>query len=250
MTFTHDTEYNAGGLTVKVKKIPFGTRWKKDCCGFCTGELYKADRLMSGGSGKILGITVHNTDNSADAATYTLATFNQNMNTSRVHFYVDEREAWQNLELNEVGWHTGMGDYSAGNDSYIAVEIIMGPDGTEADRAAEENGALLVAYLLSITGLTVADVVTHRHWSGKYCPAYILPHWEEFLSNVEEKYAALMAEKETFPQDNTPDSYAEEVIKTATEKGYLKGDGRGDLMLHSPLTRQDLFVILERIGVI
>ncbi len=253
-----DTTYNAGGLPVKVKKIPFGTRWTKDCCGFRKGDLYKADRLMTGGTGKILGITVHNTDDSADAATYTLATFNQNMNTSRVHFYVDDKEAWQNLELNEVGWHSGMGDLNEGNDSYIAIEIIMGASYSEKDRKAESNGALLVAYLLRVTGLSFENIVTHKHWSGKYCPAFILPHWDSFLELVKEKYAELEAADaeyedkvpETAALDNTPDEYAKGAVQKAIERKILNGDSSGNLMLHLPLTRQDMLVILERLEIL
>lgn len=246
---TADSTYMAGGVPVRVKKIPFGTRWNKDYDTFRKGDLYKADRLMTHGTGKVLGITIHNTDDSADAATYTLATFNQNMGSARVHFYVDDREAWQNLELNEVGWHAGTGDMSLGNDSYIAIEIIMGKNYTEKDKRAEENGACLTAYLLHVLGLTVSDIVTHKHWNGKECPLYILPHWEEFLALVKEKYDDLSKEKENTP-DNTPDEYAKKAIEKAIEKGYLKGDTEGNLLLHSPLSRQDLFVILERIGVI
>ncbi len=245
---TADSEYMAGGVPVKVKKIPYGTRWKKNYGTFFEGDLYKADRLMTKGTGKVLGITIHNTDDSADAATYTLATFNQNMGSARVHFYVDDREAWQNLELNEVGWHAGTGDTSLGNDSYIAIEIIMGKNYTEKDRLAEENGASLTAYLLHVLGLSVSDIVTHKHWNGKECPLYILPHWNEFLALVTKKYKEL--EKQKNPLDNTPDEYAKEAIKKATEKGLLRGNTEGNLLLHSPLSRQDLFVILERIGVI
>ncbi len=245
-----DTSYSAGGLCVKVKKIPFGTRWIKDCCGFKKGDLYKADRLMTGGSGRILGITIHNTDDSADAATYTLATFNQNMNTARVHFYVDDKEAWQNLELNEVGWHAGTGDRSLGNDSYIAIEIIMGGTEGEKNRKAEENGALLTAYLLRITGLGLEDVVTHKHWSGKNCPFYILPHWESFLALVGEKYDSLGRAQNEYEKvselDNTPDEYAEKAVKKAVERGIIKGDADGNLMLHSALSRQDFLVMLDR----
>ena len=50
--------------------------------------------------------------------------------------------------------------------------------------------------------------------------------------------------------DNTPDAYAASAIARATERGILRGDERGDLMLHSPLTRQDLFVILDRLALL
>lgn len=249
-----DSTYKIEDLTVNVKKIPFGTKWTKDCCGFRKGQLYKADRLMTGNSGKILGITIHNTKDSADAETYTRATFNQNMNSSRVHFYVDSTEAWQNLEENEVGWHAGTGDKSPGNDSYMAIEIIMGSENSEKDKKAEENGALLTAYLLLKHNLKVSDVVTHKYWSGKNCPAYILPHWDRFLSLVRQKYNMLL-EKETTENnakasqiaDNTADDYAKYSVYTAVQKKILTGDSDGNLKLHSPVSRQDLCVILDRL---
>ena len=252
---TPDSQYKADGLLVNVKKIPFGTTWKKDCCGFKKGSLYKADRLMTGGTGKVLGITVHNTGSGADAETYTRATFNQNMNTSRVHFYVDHKEAWQNLEENEVGWHAGTGDKGLGNDSYIAIEIIMGSEYGTEDKLAEDNGALLTAHLLHKHGLKISDVVTHKHWSGKNCPAYILPHWDDFIGKVTKHYERIKNQKQDTAAkektyDNTPDEYAKYPVYKAVTKGILKGTAEGDLMLHSPVTRQELCVILNRIGII
>lgn len=255
---TPDSTYNIEHLTVNVKKIPFGTIWKKDCCGFQAGELYKADRLMTNGTGQILGITIHNTGDSADAETYTRATFNQNMNTSRVHFYVDSKEAWQNLEEYEVGWHAGTGDRGLGNDSYLAIEIIMGSEYGEKDAAAEENGALLTAHLLLKYGLTVKEIVPHKHWSGKECPLHILPHWDKFITRVKELYDLLAAKKGvTLPEpetpdvstrDNTADDYAKSAVEKAVSSGVLIGDSNGDLRLHSGLTRQELCVILDRLG--
>ena len=271
-----DSKYEINGLRINVKKIPFGTRWRKNCCGFKEGDLYKADRLMTNGSGIIKGITIHNTGSNADAETYTRATFNQNMNSARVHFYVDKKEVWQTLEENEVGWHAGTGDRSVGNDSYIAIEIIMGPDGTEDDKKAEENGALLTAHLMIKHDLRTEDIVTHRHWSGKYCPAYILPHWDRFLELVKEKCVLLLNDKYdediTFNTDtktenkqeetaiktdasmsradNKADDYALYPVYKAVQNKILQGTPEGDLRLHDYVTRQDLCVILERLSLL
>ena len=123
----------------------------------------------------------------------------------------------------------------------------MGNTYSEKDRAAERNGAVLTAYLLKKCALSFEDIVTHKHWSGKECPLYILPHWEKFISMVKEEYEVL---ERAEALDNTPDSYAVSAISKATQKGLLKGDANGNLMLHSPLTRQDLFVILDRTGLL
>lgn len=54
-------------------------------------------------AGKIIGVTVHNTDwisvasGTTPAEQYTRATVNGNMNDVRVHYYVDNTCAWQNF---------------------------------------------------------------------------------------------------------------------------------------------------------
>ena len=120
------------------------------------------------------------------AEQYTRATYpNCNMGSVRVHYYVDENEAWQNLDEGEVGWHAADGNYGPGNSTTIAIEIIM--DGTDAEynRIAEDNGARLCAAILKRHGLDEDAVYQHHDWyARKDCPAYIRPHWSAFLAAV------------------------------------------------------------------
>lgn len=50
--------------------------------------------------------------------------------------------------------------------------------------------------------------------------------------------------------DNTPDAWAKDAVDRAVKAGVLVGDDKGDLKLHSPVTRQELAVMLARAGVI
>ena len=81
--------------------------------------------------GKIIGVTIHNTPwittaaGTTPAEQYTRATVNGNMNDVRVHYYVDNVCAWQNLPLNLSGWHAADGSGN-GNRRTIAIECIMG----------------------------------------------------------------------------------------------------------------------------
>ena len=50
--------------------------------------------------------------------------------------------------------------------------------------------------------------------------------------------------------DNTPDDYAKAAVDKAIKKGVLVGTKTGDYMLHSAVTRQDLFVFLDRLGLL
>ena len=141
--------------------------------------------------GKIIGVTVHNTDwittavGTTPAEQYTRATVNGNMNDVRVHYYVDNICAWQNLPLTLSGWHAADGSGN-GNRRTIAIECIMSSAYNDKDKKSEDNCARLAAALLNKYKLSIDCLYTHNHWySRKYCPAYILPHWDKFKAKVQ-----------------------------------------------------------------
>lgn len=159
--------------------------------------------------GKIIGVTIHNTSwittasGTTPAEQYTRATVNGNMNDVRVHYYVDNTCAWQNLPLTLSGWHAADGSGN-GNRRTIAIECIMSGAYNSTDKKSEDNCARLAAGLLKQYGLGISHLYTHTHWlnvrdgkSGtvdqlntmynryKMCPLYILPHWSAFKSKVQ-----------------------------------------------------------------
>ena len=159
--------------------------------------------------GKIIGVTVHNTDwisvasGTTPAEQYTRATVNGNMKDVRVHYYVDNTCAWQNLPHSLSGWHAADGSGN-GNRRTIAIECIMSSAYNVTDKKSEDNCARLAAALLKKYNLDINHLFTHTHWlnvrdgkSGtvdylntaknpyKTCPLYILPHWSAFKSKVQ-----------------------------------------------------------------
>ena len=141
--------------------------------------------------GRIIGVTIHNTPwittaaGTTPAEQYTRATVNGNMRDTRVHYYVDNVCAWQNLPLTLSGWHAADGDGN-GNRRTIAIECIMSSAYNDKDKKSEDNCAKLAAALLKKYKLGINALYTHNHWySRKYCPAYILPHWDKFKAKVQ-----------------------------------------------------------------
>jgi hypothetical protein len=159
--------------------------------------------------GKIIGVTIHNTSwittasGTTPAEQYTRATVNGNMNDVRVHYYVDNTCAWQNLSLTLSGWHAADGSGN-GNRRTIAIECIMSSAYNSKDQKSEDNAAKLAAALLKKYNLGIDHLYTHTHWlnvrdgkSGsvdylntarnpyKTCPLYILPHWSAFKAKVQ-----------------------------------------------------------------
>ena len=186
---TPDKIRNEHGLEIKEKIIP-------------DGDKLKPNRKLSNGSGKVEWVTVHNTndikeaDGTNDAEQYTRATYNGNMGGVTVHYYIDETDCWQLLNENEVGYHAADGYNGPGNTTSLAIEIIMDGSGFKADVEAERRGALLAAILLHRHGLGIDRLTTHNRWySQKYCPAFILPHWENFKNQVEMYLREIQAEE-------------------------------------------------------
>ncbi len=155
---------------------------------------------------EIIGITIHNTDDLPEvedsAEQYTAATIDGDMKDVRVHYYVDDLGAWQNLPLNSTGWHAADGD-GDGNTKTIAIETIMSSEDDPNSLKARDNAAKLAAYLLYENGLDENDLYTHSYWLNvrdgiegdrdylntlpnpyKTCPIYIIPNWYEFKEQV------------------------------------------------------------------
>lgn len=186
---TPNTTYTVNGVKVNEKIIPDGTVWKNDekakKAGFTPGALYKSQRKLTSNSGNPLYVTIHNTDDLGtsvkdDAEQYTRATYNENMGSARIHFYVDELGAWQNLKAGtemcpndpkgsaEVSWHAGDGSVeNGGNMTSLSIEIIMGSKTALEDIKAKDNGARLAAWLLYKHNLKIDRLVTHTYWVNK-----------------------------------------------------------------------------------
>ena len=172
---TPDKIRNAYGIEIKEKILPDGSK-------------NKPNRKLT--SGVPQWVTIHNTDRIVTAAgttqseQYARATHNGNMSGVSVHYYIDDADCWQLLREDEIGYHAADGYWGPGNCTTLAIEIIMDGSGKDYDKKAEDRGALLAATLLHKYGLGIERLTTHHRWSGKFCPAYILPHWTAFRDEV------------------------------------------------------------------
>jgi N-acetylmuramoyl-L-alanine amidase CwlA len=187
--------------------------------------------------GNVEGITIHNTDwiETASGTTpseqYTRATVNGNMRDVRVHFYTDDVRAWQNLPLTLSGWHAADGG-GKGNRKTIAIECIMSGAYNDADKKSEDNAARLCAALLKQFNLGIDKLYTHTHWLNvlngrtgsvdelntrkgnfKYCPIYILPHWDAFKAKVAGYLAGLQTPVAPQPANPIPANASKSAFK-------------------------------------
>ncbi|ADF59157.1 MULTISPECIES: N-acetylmuramoyl-L-alanine amidase [Bacillus subtilis group] len=129
-------------------------------------------------------ITVHNTANTARGASAAMhARYEKNPETpTSWHFTVDDKEIYQHLPLNENGWHAGDGNRGTGNRKSIGIEICENSDGDFEKAVA--NAQWLIKKLMKEQGISLANVVPHKHWSGKQCPRKLLDRWDSFKAGI------------------------------------------------------------------
>lgn len=153
-------------------------------------------------------ITLHNTGMAHPTAT--AKGLNEYIHTTdRIaswHFSIDDYEAYQELKLDEVGWHAGDGSttygmihYSesaskwcigGGNNNSIGIEMCVyaGCDFNMVMR----NTAKVVSKLLVMYNLTPSDIRQHYDFSGKNCPQVIREagRWTEMIELISLEYFA------------------------------------------------------------
>ena len=83
-------------------------------------------------------------------------------------------------------------------------------------------------------------LTVHRWFANKSCPGDWM--YERLECLAKEVTDALT---ET-PLDNKAADWSKNEVNWALRNGILKGDERGNLMLHSPVTREQLCVMLKR----
>lgn len=129
-----------------------------------------------------IGQTVHNTGNTHPTAGDEMhAKYFQNVEDAdkyyvAAHLFVDADSITQIIPLSEVAYHAGDGK-GDGNRKTISVEICE----SENYEQCEENGKYLLSALNMYYG---GSIYKHQDFNNKYCPRRIIPHWEDFKSDI------------------------------------------------------------------
>ena len=183
-----------------------------------------------------------------------------------VHAFVGADEVYQPLPWSFRGWHCG-GD---ANNTHIGVEMtepgciqyIAGSNFSCSDfpaarvhaAAAYQNAVRLFAMLCEQYSLDpLGDGVILSHAEGhKRSVASNHGDPEHLWTQLGLPYTMdgfrkdVKAAMEKNKLDNVPAFWAEDAVAWAQKNGILNGDEHGDLMLRSPLTREQFCVMLKR----
>ncbi len=86
-------------------------------------------------------------------------------------------------------------------------------------------------------------LTVHRWFANKSCPGdWMYARMGDLADRVT---AALNADDSPSP-DNKPAAWSKDAVEWAVSNGLMVGDDKGDLMLRSPITREQFCVMLKR----
>lgn len=153
------------------------------------------------------------------------------------------------LPYNYKSWNCGKGPKGSYNNSHISFEICEDDLSSEDYFTKTKNMAVeLCATLCNKYGIPVQNITTHceAHARGYASNHADVLHWWSRYNYTMEDFRKEVKNKMTRENEkNTPSTYAREVWEKAKEKGYTDGTNP-----RNPLTREQLFVILERMGIL
>lgn len=151
-------------------------------------------------------IVLHYTANTyqPDRAKNECAAFANSYVGASAHFFVDESEIWQSVELCDTAWHCGDLKPSLNgctNMSSIGIEMCVNYENGvySIPDATVENTLSLVLNLLE--AYPEAKICRHYDVTGKRCPMPWVDHpeeWEKFRRRVEENRPMTPSEKREF----------------------------------------------------
>ena len=146
-------------------------------------------------SRNIAYIVMHYTGNSKDIAKNNANYFAGANRESSAHFFVDDSEIYQSVELRDIAWHCGTrGTYyhkECRNTNSIGIEMCCTAGNYKISETTKKNAAYLCAYLCKQVGIVGSQVDTYvlRHYdiTHKKCPAQMVDseaEWTAFKTMV------------------------------------------------------------------
>lgn len=235
-------------------------------------QAHSSNYYSGRGGNTIKYIVLHYTANNGDTAMNNAQYFHNNsgLNAS-AHYFVDENSVVQSVRDADGAWHCG-GPLESNHHPYhnicmnrnsLGVEMCSDKVGGKyvitaqtVDRAVE-----LVKMLMAKYGIDADHVVRHYDVTGKDCPEPWVRdeiHWKSFKARLTAKETPKeekpMTDKEFTAYLNRylatkgtqqPHDYAKDAWQAATDAGIMDGTKP-----QSPLTREQLAVILQRLGLL
>ena len=200
-------------------------------------------------------IVVHYTANNGDTAQGNGNYFSQPNRNASAHYFVDESNVVQSVKDTDTAWHCGAKSYKhpkCRNDNSIGVEMCSEKDQNGQyyiNQETQYTAVELIKVLMAKYSIPIKNVIRHYDVTGKMCPEPFVRNqvqWLDFKQKLIEQKEENVKMIYNYIDENMPD-WAKPTVQKLIDKGVLKGNEKGELLLTGTMLR--LFVIHDRMGV-
>ena len=239
-------------LKVVMKMLPIKTR-------FAHKSNYGGIRSLS----SIKYIVIHYTSNDGDTDEANGNYFANTVVKASAHYFVDDDSITQSVPDNYVAWSVGGKKYpntkgakfygQCTNSNSISIEIcddvrngVVYPSEKTIHNVLE-----LTRFLMQKYNVPVEHIIRHYDVTGKLCPAYWVDDakWKsEFWGKIDmtkEEVIKIIQEYEAQKAKSSVSAWAKSAWDKAKKKGVMDGT-----MPKSPVTREQISAILDRLGLL
>lgn len=200
-------------------------------------------------------IVIHDTGNKSWGANAEMhyKYFNGGNRNASAHFFVDDNQIIQTVEINNSSWHCGdgNGNYGINNQNSIGIEICVNEDGDYG--TSLNNTKSLIVKLIKDYNIPLSNVVRHYDASRKMCPNSMSNNswykWNEFKNDIN-----LMLNKQNkgaglkmFNDFENISDWAKPSVERLENLKIFKGDSDGNFLPTTNITRQEMAVVLDRV---
>lgn len=143
---------------------------------------------------KVGYLVIHYTGNKKDTAKANANYFTTGGREASAHFFVDNTNIYQSVELRDVAWHCGgvkvYYHTSCRNSNSIGIEMCCTAGNYKVSQKTITNTAHLAAYLCKKYNIPVENIVRHYDVTHKQCPAQFVGEgsnyneWKAFKNQV------------------------------------------------------------------
>jgi N-acetylmuramoyl-L-alanine amidase len=199
-------------------------------------------------------IVVHYTANDGDTARNNGKYFSQPNRNASAHYFVDENEIIQSVKDTNTAWHCGAKSYKhpkCRNDNSVGIEMCSEKDDKGQyyiNQATQNRTIRLIKVLMGKYNIPIENVLRHYDVTGKICPEPFVRNqvqWLDFKKRLSEEKEGGADMIYNYMDENMPD-WAKPTIQKLIDKGALKGNEKGELMLTDVMLR--IFVANDRMG--
>ena len=191
----------------------------------------------AGRSRPIDHIVIHYTGNNGDTAEGNARYFSRTDCGASAHYFADENEVVQSVKEGDTAHHAGNWVM---NTRSIGVEMCSRKDANGVfyiPAATVKNAQALVRELMAKYNVPLSRVLRHYDVTGKRCPEPFVrdeKQWKAFLEGL------------TLAKKSKPSAWAKEACDWAVEKGIVRGDETGECKWQSPITKEQMALMLFR----